>query len=87
MVLDQASKARRISLELNGVEYASELSGKLKAHAEKMEKHYTDLQAATAKANPDMKTLKNYLHTIESQSQWFEKAEAGALSISCTPQS
>ena len=44
-MLEQSTKARRQSLELKEVEFATELSGQLLDFAKSMEKLYTELQA------------------------------------------
>ena len=75
-VLDQASKARKISLELQNVEFASELSGQMKKHAEDMETTYVTLSKLTQGNSPEEKPLKKILAEIATKDQWFEKAEA-----------
>eukprot|EP00435_Cladocopium_sp_Y103_P041279 s1614_g11.t1 len=75
-VLDQASKARKISLELQNVEFASELSGQMKKHAEDMETNYVKLSKLTQANNSDDKSLKKMLQELAAKDQWFDKAEA-----------
>ncbi|CAK9058346.1 30S ribosomal protein S6 [Durusdinium trenchii] len=73
--LDQAAKARKISLELQGVEYASELSQQLKQHAVLMEKFFLALQKAVGKQPPCMKTLKELITQVDAKFHWYAKAE------------
>ena len=77
-LLDQISKARRISLELQNVDYASELSGGLKKFAIDMEKKYLELQKLVTCKKPDPKALTTMLRQLAAKSQWFEKAEASS---------
>ena len=75
-MLEQSTKARRQSLELKEVEFATELSGQLLDFAKSMEKLYTELQAACKDPATSDKTIHAFLRKLDLKSQWFAKAEA-----------
>ena len=76
-VLDEATKARAKSIQLQGLEFASELSGELKKHGASMESYYSDLKTALGSKNPDERAIKKLIQKINHKMAWFSKAEAG----------
>ena len=59
------------------MEFASELSGQMKKHAEYMEKTYVELSKLTQGSSSEEKPLKKILAEIAAKDQWFDKTEAG----------
>ena len=76
-ILDEATKARAKSIQLQGLEFASELSGELKKHGASMESFYSDLKSALDSKNPDEKSIAKLVQKINQKMAWFSKAEAG----------
>ena len=78
-VLDEATKARAKSIQLQGLEFASELSGHLMKHGASMETFYSDLKRTLDSKNPDEAAVKKLIQKISVKMAWFSKAEAGLV--------
>lgn len=77
VVLEQSTKARQLSIRLQQVEFAEELSKQLLTHATSMEKVYSSLIKATGKsASTTDGEFTKLFRTIEDKFTWFAKAEA-----------
>lgn len=76
-VLDKATKARTRSIQLQGMDFADELSKQLLTHAGEMETIYAKLKSAVSKDAPDEAAIQTILSEIESKNKWYDKAEAG----------
>jgi len=75
-VLDQSGKARQLSIKLQQVEFAEELSKQLLGHATSMEKIYSSLIKATKSASLSDAEYTKLFRTIEDKFTWFTQAEA-----------
>lgn len=73
-LLSDAAKARTLSIKLANVQYASELSKQLLAHASKLEETYKGLQRLLEK--PEDKKLRTKLEEIGQLAAFGEKAQA-----------
>ncbi len=78
-LLAEAAKARTVSIKLNTVEYAQDLSAKLLDHASKLEGFYATLQDAVQKKRGD-KVLQGILSNVASSMEFGEKAQAWSFS-------
>ena len=78
-LLAEAAKARTVSIKLNTVEYAQDLSKKLLNHASKLEGFYATLQDAVQKKRGD-KALQGILSEVASSMEFGEKAQAWSFS-------
>ena len=77
VVLDQSTKSRQLSIRLQQVEFAEELSKQLLGYATSMEKIYASLGKATSKsASLSDGEYAKLFRTIEDKFTWFAKAEA-----------
>ena len=76
-VLDEATKARAKSIQLQGLEFASELSGHLMKHGSLMETLYSALKKTLDSKDPDEAAIKKLIQKINVKMAWFSKAEAG----------
>ena len=76
-VLDDASKARTLSMQLKGTEFASELSQQLLTFAEDLEKLYIKLQEKTKVDKPTESTFQSVFAKLDGKLVWWSKAEAG----------
>ena len=74
-LLANAAKARTMSIKLNSVEYAGELSKQLLDHASLLETYYQDLNEALQKKSGDS-VLKKLLSKIEDAEAFASKAQA-----------
>ena len=74
-ILDEATKARAKSIQLKGMDFASELSCQLLKHGSEMESFYSILKAAIEKPSPDRDEIKKLVKAIKVKRNWFEKAE------------
>ena len=74
-LLANAAKARTMSIKLNSVEYAGELSKQLLEHASLLEKYYQELNEALQKKLGDG-VLKKLLTKIDDVEAFASKAQA-----------
>ena len=75
-LLDDASKARRQSMELQGVEFATELSAQLMDHSKTLEGIYTRMQGHLKDESVTDGKFKALFKKIDDKNRWFEEAEA-----------
>ena len=78
-VLAEAGKARQLSLELDGVEYAGELGSSLRRHAADTEKLYTSLKKAVNNETDNDAYFKKIFALLDEKTKWFAKAKAGPM--------
>ena len=76
-ILDKGQKARTKSIQLNGVEFASELAKQLRTHADEMEVLYGDLKKVVGAEQPDENMISDLLKKYQTKKSWFDKAEVG----------
>ncbi|CAK9086948.1 Uncharacterized protein SCF082_LOCUS41130 [Durusdinium trenchii] len=74
-VLDKATKARTKAIQLQGMEFADQLSQQLLNRAGQMEGIYGRLKKSVSAEKPSDKDISAILKEIEAQNKWFEKAE------------
>ena len=79
--LERATKARKLSIQLKGVDYAKELSDQRLKNAASMESLYMELNGILTSQPVDRKKMKAVLAQLEQKYVWFEKAEASAAGI------
>lgn len=79
--LERATKARKLSIQLKGVDYAKELSDQRLKNAASMESLYMELNGILTSQPVDRKKMKAVLAQLEQKNVWFEKAEASAAGI------
>ena len=79
--LERATKARKLSIQLKGVDYAKELSDQRLKNAASMESLYMELNGILTSQPVDRKKMKAVLAQLEPKNVWFEKAEASAAGI------
>ncbi|CAK9010667.1 Uncharacterized protein SCF082_LOCUS10766, partial [Durusdinium trenchii] len=73
--LERATKARKLSIQLKGVDYAKELSDQRLKNAASMESLYMELNGILTSQPVDRKKMKAVLAQLEQKNVWFEKAE------------
>ncbi|CAK9076382.1 unnamed protein product, partial [Durusdinium trenchii] len=77
----KATKARTKAIQLQGMEFADQLSQQLLNRAGQMEGIYGRLKKSVSAEKPSDKDISAILKEIEAQNKWFEKAEASAQGI------
>ena len=75
-ILNESATARTVSIKLAGIEYADELSKKLKNHASDLEDEYHKL-SKSLKEKASEKTLKTSLERIQDKLAFGIKAQVG----------
>ena len=75
-VLDQATKARSKSIQLEGTQFADQLAQEIRKYANKMENYYAQLKYQVNLQSPNEAKMKELLSAIERKQAWYEKAEA-----------
>ena len=78
-VLADATLARKLSMQLEPVEYATELSQMLLSHAVSMEALYKEFQEKTRKGVSEDKEYRKLYKAYNEKAAWFENAKAGQL--------
>ena len=78
-VLDEATKARQKSIQLQGMQFADELASQLLKHGTLMENLYTELKNNLSLDPPDEDKVSHTMGKIQLKQKWYEKAEAGSL--------
>ena len=76
-ILDKAQKARTKSIQLDGIDFAQDLSKQMLKFALDMEKLYGDLKTAVTQEPVDENNISTHIASFEKHKNWFEKAEAG----------
>ena len=76
LVLSEATRARQKSIQLEGAEYAGELSTQLMVHASALETLYRDLQRKVLAKEDATGAYASIFKDLEQKQMWFEKAEA-----------
>ena len=77
LILDEATKSRTKSMQLQSLDYAKELSDQLKKHAVTLEGIYNELQQhVLAEVQKEEVYNKIYLK-VEGRNKWYAKAEVG----------
>ena len=75
-VLDESTKARKVSVQLKGMEFADQLAKELLKHSSTMEDLYGELKKATNQPQPDEQVILKIMEKVEACQNWFKKAEA-----------
>jgi hypothetical protein len=75
--LKNVGTARTCAITLQGLEYADNLSDAIKKHAEKVEKHYTEVLGKLKASSTSDKELEKVFKKIEDLSQGTQKLQAG----------
>lgn len=73
-ILEESTKSRTKSIELQVIDYAKELSGQLLKHSQVLEELYKNLCVAVEKK--DDKRIKKLMEEYESKKEWYAKAQA-----------
>lgn len=76
-LLQDAAKARTLSIKLGPVQYASELALQMKNHANHLEKLYHNIRVALDKKSDD-KTYKKLLNQVAEGATFTTKSQAGS---------
>ena len=80
-VLAESGKARRLSIELSGMEFANDLSQQLLLHANDMEKTYGQFQKLVKQEVNTEAQYRPLFHLTEKKQKWYASAEASCLSL------
>lgn len=77
-ILDEGTEARKKSMQLNGIQYATELASELVSHAKSMETWYNVFQKAL-KAQPQKGDdwFEEMFPKIAKKQEWYKEAKAG----------
>lgn len=79
-ILAASTKARKLSIQLQGTEFASDLSKRLLDHAVDMEKTYGQFQRLVKSEANSEAAYRPLMSLTEQKEKWFEEAEAGHVS-------
>jgi len=74
--LKKAAEGRRYAISLSSLDYSGDLSSKLMAFSDKMEKCFKSLQDLRSRKVGDEKQYAKFLAVIDEKVMWYEKAEA-----------
>lgn len=74
--LNDATKARRLSIELESVEYAAELSKELAKYGMDLEKLYMALNKKVKANVNDEKQYASFFKEMDAKEIWFQDAQA-----------
>lgn len=78
MLLNDSMKARRLSIELQSVEYAGELSSQLATHGVDLEKLYAAIHKKVKAGVNDQKQYDLLFKDMDAKDAWFTNAQAGS---------
>ncbi|CAL1135367.1 unnamed protein product [Cladocopium goreaui] len=74
--LKKAAESRRYAISLSSLDYSGDLSSKLMAFSDKMEKCFKSLQDLRSRKVVDETQYAKFLAVIDEKVVWYEKAEA-----------
>ena len=74
--LKKAAESRRYAISLSSLDYSGDLSSKLMAFSDKMEKCFKSLQDLRSRKVGDETQYAKFLAVIDEKVVWYEKAEA-----------
>ena len=78
-ILEEGAAARKTSMKLQGVEYASELAAQMQRHAKSMENWYSVFQAAMNTDPPKPTSwFQESLEKVDKKRAWYTNSKAGA---------
>ena len=74
--LKKAAEGRRYAISLSSLDYSGDLSSKLMAFSDKLEKCFKAVQDLRSRKVKDEKPYAKFLDVIDEKLVWYEKAEA-----------
>ena len=77
VLLDESGRARSYYLQLNAMDFATDLAKQMLEHAQVLEKIYGEIQGKVAREKNDVEDYADLVFKVNGLQKWFDKAEAG----------
>ena len=79
-LLEESGLAKKLSMQLEAIEYCDELAKQLLAHSKSLDGFYKTLQKAVKSVPPKSDTwYEETLEKVDAKFKWFEGAKVGEV--------